>query len=172
MSKPDRVVVAILAAGAALYLGGWVDGTVMRNIQNEAGHSYDPNGLMLATSLGSFAVAGSVLLLGALAWRSRSALVGAIYATVGALAAFLPVIVCRFAAQTNDSPPLLPQPIANEIDQIFFSSNGPLNAVQMIGAGMCVAGILVIRRSYRGRSAGPAATPPNEADESPAQPGA
>jgi hypothetical protein len=174
MSKLGRVVIPILAAGAALYIAGWFDGTVMHQIQTEAGRAYDPNPLMLAISIGSLAVAGSVLLLGALAWLARSTLVGAIYTTVGALVAFLPVIVWRFAAQINDSPPFLPQPIANEIDQIYSWSSGPLNAMGMIGAGMFVAGILVIARSYRGRSADPVgeaqADPLNEPDELPARP--
>jgi hypothetical protein len=170
MSRPSRVLIAILAAGAALYVGGWFDGTVMRDIQHQEEASFDPNGLTLALSLGSLAVAGAVLLLGALAWRSRSTLVGATYSSVGALVAFLPVIVWRFAAEINDHAPVLPKPIADEISQIYFWSSGPLNAMGIIGAGMLVAGILVIGRSFRGRVASPVAEPPTEPARLPAQP--
>ena len=155
MSKRDRVVIAILTAGAALYAGGWLDGQVMPEIQRQAGLSFDPNGLALAISLGSLAVAGVILLLGVLAWRSHSLAVGLTYSAVGAIAAFMPVIIWRFVAQFNDNPPLLPMPIADALTQIFRWSNGPLNATGMIGAGMLIAGILVLVRSFRRRSADP-----------------
>ena len=170
MSRPSRVVIAILAAGAALYVGGWFDGTVMRDIQHQEDASFDPNGLALALSLGSLAVAGAVLLLGSLAWRSRSTLVGATYSSVGAVVAFLPVIVWRLAAQINNTPPVLPKPIADEVSQIYFWSNGPLNAMGTIGAGILVAGILVIGRSFRGRVASRTAESSAEPAVLPAQP--
>ncbi len=170
MSKADRPVIAVVTGGAALYAGGWFDGQVMTEIQRQAGTSYDVNGLALAFSLGSLAVAGAVLLLGVLAWRSRSMLVGVTYSSVGTVVAFLPVITWRFAAQINGNPPLLPKPIADEVSQIFVWSNGPLNAMGMIGAGMLVAGILVIGRSFRGRSGRPVTEPLAEPDGLPAQP--
>jgi hypothetical protein len=142
----------------------------MRDVQSQAGWSFDPNDFTVAFSLGSLAVAGSVLLLGALAWRSRSVLVGAIYSAVGAIVAFLPVIVWRFAAQINGNPPVLPKPIADGVSQNYFWSNGPLNAMGMIGAAMLVAGILVIGRSIRGRSASLVAEPLTEPARLPAQP--
>lgn len=154
MSKSGRAAIAILVAGAVLLLAGWLDGNVMRDIQRHAGAAFDPTGLSLALSLGSLAVVSAMLVLGAIAWRSQSALVGVIYALVGAFFAFLPVIVWRFAAQVNDTPPVLPEPIAIAVGQIYFRSTGPLNAVGTIGAGMFVVGLLVVGRSFRARSVG------------------
>jgi hypothetical protein len=151
MSGQARVVISIVAAGAAVYLAGWLDGSVMRDIQRQFGASFDPNGLALAMSLGSIAVVGATLALGVLAWCSQSAPVGAIYTLVGAFLAFLPVIVWRFAATINGAPPLLPQPIAQEVTQFYAWSNGPLNAVETIGAGVLLAGLLIIGRSFRER---------------------
>jgi hypothetical protein len=170
MSHRAQVVVAIVAAGAVLYLAGWFDGTVMRDIQNDAGRTFNPNELEVALSLGFLAVAGSMLLLATLARRSNSALVGAIYSTVGVLVAFLPVIVWQFAAEINNKPPVLPQPIADEVGRIYFWSTGPLNAMEMIGAGMLVVGILVIGRSLRVRPATPVDETPADPDALPAQP--
>ena len=170
MSHRAQAVSAVVAAGAALYVAGWFDGTVMRDILIQAGHTYDESGLMLATSLGSLAVAGSVLLFGVLAWRLKSTPVGVVYTVVGGLAAFLPVMVFKFAAEVNGNPPVLPQPIGNELNQIYVWSNGPLNAIEMVGAGICVAGIVVIGRALRGRSGSRAAEPAAEPDALAVQP--
>ena len=159
MSKAGRAAVAILVAAGVLWLAGWLDGTVMRDIGRQAAASFDNTGLELAYSLGAVAVAGSVLLLGVLAWRSHSALVGAAYILVGAFFAFMPVIVFPFAAQINGAPPLLPGPIADAVGQIYFSSYGPLNAIATVGAGMFVVGLLAVGRSIRARMVGRAAEP-------------
>ena len=153
MSKAGRAAIAILVGGAVLLVAAWSDSTVMLDIQRQTARSFDyPYGLQLALSLGSLAVVGSVLLLAALAWRSKSGLVGAVYAVVGVFLVFLPVISWRFAAQINDAPPVLPQPIAQAVSEIYFRSTGPLNAVVTIGAGMLIIGLIVLVRSYRGRT--------------------
>ena len=128
MSRSGRAVIAIVAAGAAVYLAGWFDGSVMTQIQRQSGIDFDPNGLILAMSLGSIAVMGSILALGVPASRSQAALVGAVYIVTGAFLAFLPVIVWRFAATINDALPVLPQPISQAVSQFYSWSNGPLNA--------------------------------------------
>ena len=159
MSRSGRAVIAIVAAGAAVYLAGWFDGSVMTQIQRQSGIDFDPNGLILAMSLGSIAVMGSILLLGVLAWRSQSALVGAVYIVAGAFLAFLPVIVWRFAATINDALPVLPQPISQAVSQFYSWSNGPLNAEEYVGAGVLITGMLVIGRAFRDRPVGPVAEP-------------
>jgi hypothetical protein len=159
MSKARRGAIPILVAGPVLYLAGWLDGSVIRDVQRQTGATFDPSGLALALSLGSLAVAGSVLLLGVLAWRSHLALVGVVYALVGAFFAFLLVINWRFAAQINDTPPVLPEPIALAVNQIYFWSAGPLNAVETIGAGMMIVGLLVLGRTFRDRSVDQEAEP-------------
>jgi hypothetical protein len=160
MSKAGRAAVAILVAAAVLWLAGWLDGTVMRDIGRQAAASFDNTGLELAYSLGAVAVAGGVLLLGVLAWRSRSALVGAVYLVVGGYFAFMPVINWWGVVQINGAPPVLPGPIADAVGQIFFSSFGPLNAIATVGAGMFVVGLLVVGGSLRARIRGRRATEP------------
>jgi hypothetical protein len=154
MSKAGRAAIAILVAAAVLWIAGWLDGTVMRDIAQQAAQHFDNTGLSLAYSLGSLAVAGGVLLLGVLAWRSLSALVGAAYVIVGAFFAFMLVINWWGAAQINGAPPLLPGPIADAVSQIYFWSNGPLNAVATVGAGMFVVGLLMVGRSLQARMVG------------------
>ena len=124
---------------------------VMRDIAQQEAATFDPTGLSLAYSLGSLAVVGGALLLGVLAWRSHSTLVGAAYALVGAFLVFLPVIVWRFATQINEVPPVLPGPIADAVGQIYFSSYGPLNAIATLGAGMFLVGLLMVGRALRAR---------------------
>jgi len=151
MSKAGRAAVAVLAAAAVLWLAGWLDGTVMRDVQRQEAATFDPTGFVLAYSLGSLAVAGGVLLLAVLAWRSRSALVGAVYLVVGGFFAFMLVINWWFAAWINNSPPVLPGPVADAVSQIYLWSYGPLNAIATVGAGMFVVGLLVVGRALRAR---------------------
>ena len=159
MSKVGRAAVAILVVAGVLFVAGWFDGTVMRDIGQQEAATFDPTGLSLAYSLGAVAVAGGVLLLSVLAWRFHSALVVAAYVFVGAFFAFLPVLAWRFAAQINGAPPVLSGPIADAVSQIYFWSNGPLNAVTTVGAGMLLVGLLVIGRALRARMVGRGAEP-------------
>jgi hypothetical protein len=155
-----------------LFLAGWFDGTVIRNIQGQSSATYDLTGFSLAMSFGSFAVAGSVLLLGVLAWRAQLAPIGAAYALVGGFLAFLPLIIWLFSVQTFSTPAAaavitasdtLP-PIVQAAGQIYFSAFGPLNAIETIGAGMLVVGLLVLGRTFRDRSVEPAAEPWTDVD--------
>ena len=159
MSKAGRAAITILVAAAVLWLAGWLDGTVMRDIGQQAAQHFDNTGLSLAYALGSVAVASGVLLLGVLAWRSLSALVGAAYVIVGAFFTFLLAILYLLSLQINDVPPVLPGPIADAVSQIYFWSNGPLNAVATVGAGMFVVGLLVVGRALRARMVGRRAEP-------------
>jgi hypothetical protein len=119
----------------------------MRDAERDAAATFDSSELSLAQSLGSLAIAGSVLLLGVAAWRWHSALVGAAYTVVGAFFVSLPVII------------RLPEPIPDAVRQIYFWSAGPLNAVGTIGAAMLLIGVVVIGRSIQGRSAGRVSEP-------------
>ena len=153
MSKAGRAAIAILVAAGILWLAGWLDGTVMRDIGQQAGQHFDFTGLSLAYSLGAVAVAGGVLLLGVLAWRSHAALVGAVYLVVGAFFAFMLVILWNVSAQ------FLPGPVTDAVGQIYRSSYGPLNAIATIGGGMFVVGVLVVGRALRARLVGRRAEP-------------
>ena len=149
MSKSIVAVMALVVAGAALVAAAWFDSSVMREVQRTAAAAFDQGSLGLAWAIGSIVIAGSVLGLGGLAWRSGSLAVGTVYAVVGAFFAFLPVLLFDLGAQVNDTPPVLPQPIADAVGQVYLRVEGPLNAVVIIGAGMLVAGLAVIVRSLR-----------------------
>jgi len=56
-------------------------------------------------------------------------------------------------------PVILPRPIADGVQQIYVWAEGPLRAVETIGAGMAVIGVVVIGRSIRARMAGRQAEP-------------
>ena len=170
MPKAGRAVIAVAVAMAVLFLAGWFDSRFIRDIQRQGAATFDLTGLALALSLGSLAVVSAALLLGVLAWRSHSTLVGAAYALVGAFLVFLPVLVWRFAAQINDAPPVLPGPIADAVSQIYFWSAGPLNAIATIGGGMFVVGLLVVGRSLRARMVGRRVEPLTSIEGQPVSP--
>jgi hypothetical protein len=170
MSKAGRAAVAVLAAAAVLWLAGWLDGTVMRDVQRQEAATFDPTGLSFAYALGAVAVAGAVLLLAVLAWRSRSAFIGVAYILVGGFFAFMLVILWKFAAEINGAPPLLPGPVADAVGQICQWSYGPLNAVATVGAGMFVVGLLVVGRALRARMVGQAAEPMTSIEGQPVSP--
>jgi vacuolar-type H+-ATPase subunit I/STV1 len=154
MSKAGRAAITILVAAAVLWLAGWLDGTVMRDIRRQEAATFDATGLSLAYALGAVAVASGVLVFGVLAWRSHSAFVGAVYLVVGAFFAFIPVIFWNFSAQ------FLPGPVIDAVGQSYQWSYGPLNAVATVGAGMFVVGLLVVGRSLGARISGRRATEP------------
>jgi hypothetical protein len=170
MSKAGRAAITILVAAGVLFLAGWLDGSVMRDIRQQESATFDATGLVLALSLGSLVVVSAVLLLGFLARRSRSALVGTAYVLFGAIFAFLQVIVWGFTAQNGNTPPVLRGPIVDALHQIYFWSAGPLNAVGTIGAGMFVVGLLVVGRSLRARMVRRAAEPVTGIEGQPVRP--
>ncbi len=169
MSKAGRAAVAILVAAAVLWLAGWLDGTVMLHAENPVTGPLEMSGLMAMVAVGSLAVSGSVLLLGVLAWRSQSALVGAAYAIVGAFFAALQWILVTLVVEINGAP-ILPRPIADGVQQIYVWAEGPLRAVETIGAGMAVIGVVVIGRSIERRWAGRAPEPLAGSDAQPTIP--
>jgi hypothetical protein len=65
----------------------------------------------------------------------------------------LPWLVWTFATTTNDTPPVLPEPIATLLGNIYFeTSSGSLNAVGTIGAAMLIAGGASLVRWSRARA--------------------
>jgi hypothetical protein len=170
MSKAGRATIAILAAGAVLFLAGWFDTGVVQDIRQQEMATFDATRLSLALSIGSIVIMSAVFLLGVLAWRSRSALVGVVYVLLGASFAFLPVIIFGFTAQINDAPPVLPGPIVDVLTPIYSWVAGPLNTGVTIGAGIFVVGLLVVGRTLRARSAGGMAAPVTSLEERPIRP--
>ncbi len=90
MSLASRV--AITLAGVAFVVAGWLDNGVIRGLRERPRPGRLNETLaLLASSIGQRAVAGAVLLLAAVAWRSRSLFVGWVYTIVGAVVLSIPV---------------------------------------------------------------------------------
>lgn len=170
MPRSARTATPLLAAGAVLWVSAWLDHTWLAEVQRQAGASFDPTAVVWTLGLGSLAVAGAVLLLAILAWRSRSVLVATAYAVSGAFFTFLPTILWQFGASRNGAAPVLPEPVAVVVNQVYVASTGPLNAVETVGAGMLIVGVAGLARSLRGRRVGRASASV-VGPEAPPQPG-
>jgi hypothetical protein len=155
---------ALGAAAVALPVLAWLDGTVMRSVQRYASANFDIGPAAVVSALVSLAVAGTVLLLALLAWRSRSSVVGLAYVVVGTFFTFITWVLFTLAAGRNGAPPALPEPIATAISRLYVDSVGPLNAVIIVGAGMLLIGIAVIARAFRDRSRAQTSQAPGPAE--------
>ena len=153
MSRTNRALVALAAAMIVLVVAVWFDTTVARYAEEQAATVGGISGWAAMETLGSLLVAGSVLLLGLLAWRSASLVVGLAYVVVGGAVVALPWVFWNFALMT--SPPVLPEALALAIRNLFyltvggsnneyFLNGGPLNAVETIGAAMLISGIATL----------------------------
>ncbi len=154
MSRTGRVLVALAGAALVLVIATWFDSTFMREALRQAQANFDTTGFTAMTALGSLLVAGSVLLVGTLAWRAASVAVGLAYVVVGGFFMALPWLVWNLAATTNGVPPILPEALALVLGNIYRSTTGPLNAVGTIGAAMLIVGLVTLARWWRGRVAG------------------
>ena len=152
MSKGLRAVTALIAAAACLALLAWLDGTVLADAVRNANASFTgPTSFTTLWSLVSLAVAGSILLLAVLAWRTQSVVVGMIYLIVGAFFAFLPDITWRFATAINGAPPVLPDPVTRAVSALYEQGIGPVSGIVLLGAGMVLIGVVLIAAPLVGR---------------------
>jgi hypothetical protein len=148
-----RTVVALLGGAAILVAAAWLDTDVLRGIQQRAAATFDITVMAWALPLGYLAIAGGILALGLLARWARSLLVGLAYLVVGAFFAFLGTLVWTVAAQVNDAPSVLPEPIAVFVSQVYRQAeSGPLHTVAIIGAGMLLIGLATIGLARRSRA--------------------
>jgi len=137
-----------------LMVMAWFDTTVIDDAARQAAQTFNSRPYALLGSLGMALIAGSGLLLALLAWRSRSVLVGVIYALVGAYFAFqLPIWMNLAWAASDGTPAALPEPFLTVVDNLVPATSGQLNAVGIIGSGMLVVGVAVIALWLRGRTA-------------------
>ena len=88
---------------------------------------------------------------------------------MGAFFAALQWILVTLVVEINGAP-ILPRPIADGVQQIYVWAEGPLRAVETIGAGMAVIGVVVIGRSIERRWAGRAPEPLAGSDAQPTIP--
>lgn len=140
---------ALAAAAIVLAIVAWFDNAIMGDVQQQARTS-GPSSLAMLTLLEGLLVAGSILLLGVLAWRSASVVVGLAYVVIGGFFAAQLWIWWDLAAGGND---VLPEAIASALRNLFYwSTGGSLNDVATIGAGMLIAGLAALARWWRGRA--------------------
>ncbi len=153
MSRTSKTLVALAAAAIVLVLAAWFDSTLLTEARRHSAATFDISGVAAMTALGSLLVAGSVLLVGTLAWRSASVVVGLAHVLVGGFFVALPWLVWNLATTKNDVPPVLPEALASALGNIYFSTTGSLNAVGTIGAAMLIAGVATLVRWWWGRAA-------------------
>jgi hypothetical protein len=153
MTKTSRAILALVVAFGLLAAMAWFDTVVVLEAQQRGRATFDSGQASLLFALGAFAIAGSVLIVTRLALDAGSVAVGVIYLLVGSFFAFLWWILSTFATYRNDVPPLFPEPLAVAVARISVATIGPLYAVPVIGAGMAIAGLVVIVRSRRERGA-------------------
>jgi hypothetical protein len=153
MSKTGRTLVALAGAALVLVIAAWFDTTIMSDARRDAQATFDTSGFAAMTALGSLLVAGSVLVIGTLAWRAASGIVGVAYIVVGGFFVALPWLAWSLATQVNDVPAVLPEPLAQALWRIYDTTGvGPLNAGGTIGAAMLIAGVAALVRRWRGRA--------------------
>ena len=155
MPKAGRAALALIVAVGVLAVMAWLDTTVVREALQRGRPTFELGQYTLLRALGSFATAAAVVLLALLAWGSRSVAVGMIYLVVGAFVALLPWIAHTFATSHNDVPALMPDAFARAVFDLYVATDGPLNAAGVIGAGMAIAGVAVMARSFRERTGQP-----------------
>lgn len=152
MSRTARTLVALVGVPLLLVVATWFDSRVMRTAMTRAAAEFDRSGLSMVSAVGSVLVAGSVLLVGWLAWRAASALVGLVYTVVGGFIVALPWLAWTLATSRNGASPVLPGPLARLLGDIYLDTAiGPLNAASTIGAAMLVVGIATVVRWLRQR---------------------
>jgi hypothetical protein len=131
----------------------------MRETQAQVSRTFDVGPVLPIRALGYLLVAGGSLAIGAIAWRLRSLSLGIAYIVVGTFFAFLDTLTWKLAAEINGATPVLPQPVASSIADIYLWQNGLLNAVPIIGAATLVGLAVVVAIVVGPSSDGLAATP-------------
>ncbi len=152
MSRTGKTIAALAGAGVLLVIAAWFDTIFLRDALRNRAATFDASGSSAVLVLGSLLVAGSVLIVWILASRARSVVVGLTYAIVGGFLAAVPWLVWNLAAETNDGPPVLSEPLLTVVSEIYFRTSGSLNAVGTIGAAMLIAGVVALVRWQRDRA--------------------
>lgn len=152
MSRTSRgTLVALAVAAIVLLIVAWFDTTGFFTI---LGQYAGDNSVAAATvSVGSLLIAGFGLLLGVLAWRSASAVVGVAYVVVGGFFVVLPWLFFTFVVPMNGFSRTAA--LASIIEHLYIWTHGGLHAVTTIGAAMLIAGVATLVRSWRHRAVAP-----------------
>jgi hypothetical protein len=150
MSRWMRFGLGAAVVAVVLIVAGWFDGTVMKATQEQVGRTFDIGPVLPIRALGYLIIAGGSLAIGVAGWRLRSLGLAIAYVVAGAFFTFLDAINWKLAAQINDAPPVLPDPIARAVGQLYFWQNGLLNADLIIGAATLIVGVAMLVRAWPG----------------------
>jgi len=168
MARPWRFGIGIGVVAALILVAGWFDGTVMRDTEQQVSRTFDIGPVLLIRPLGYLLIGGGTLAIGLMGWRLRSVSLGIAYVIAGAFFTFLDTITWKFAAQVNNAPPVLPEPIALAISHLYFWERGLLNAVPILGAATLFVGLLILAatvgRPLPAQVVGPAAVEPGDTE--------
>jgi hypothetical protein len=150
--RPGRMVVALLGAAAVLIAAWWFDTDVMQAVLQAEDSTFDVTQTAVALPVGYLMIAAGVLVVALLGRWADSRLVALIYALTGAFFAFLFTLVWALASGKNEAAPILPQPLAAFLGNVWTSTeSGQLHAVPVLGAAMFLVGAASLTVSLRRR---------------------
>ncbi len=153
MTAGGRTAQALVIGVAAVAALAVVDAVVIAGAVAEAQKTFSMGALQPLMSLGRLLVAGGVLLVGALAWRASSVVVGAVYLLVGALLVALPAIYAQLSDAAPGSPLLGGNPLGDATWWLWNASFAPLGALGAMGAGLAISGVVSFVGAMRKPSA-------------------
>ena len=151
MHRLATFIVGVVVLVVLLVMTGWFDSVVVVAAKRENSRTFNLDPLLLVRSVGFVLTAGATLLVAVAGWRLRSIGLGIAYTLVGAFFTFLDAITWKLAAQINDAPPVLPEPVARAVNLFYPWEQGPLGATQIVGAGTLLVGIAVVASVLLGR---------------------
>ena len=140
------VAVAVVLGIGILVVMIWYDSSVMVRAQQEGSASFDMSKYSIFWIVGSVGLAASVLVIGAIGFRVRSAIVGVVYALLGGLLLATPLVIIG-------NPATYPSWVNDTLGRLFVATNGPLSAGTVLGGAMLIGGIVSIWRAFATRSA-------------------
>lgn len=141
---------AVFGAIVILLVAAWLDTGLIRGAIRHANATFSASDLYLPIALGSVATGGACLLVAWIASRT-TALVGLLFACVGAFLVLLPWLVFTLGARRGDAGPVIPVRLARLLSDLYLRTDGPLHAVSVIGGAMLVAGLIALVRRFRTR---------------------
>jgi hypothetical protein len=132
-----RPIVAAVLGLVVLAAVSIFDNGVLLRMQRGANANFSQGAYAILAVLGAMAVAVGVLVIGWLAWSSRSRLVAVVYIVIGGFVTLVPILL--FSVPIN-----LPEWAGRALTTVILSTGGPLNAATVCGSAMLVAGIAVL----------------------------
>lgn len=118
----------------------WFDSVFLADIRRNAQADFDSASYSLSFVVGAIGLAASVMVLAALAWWSRSSMVGIGYLLAGTPLLLAPVLFLNIGSA-------LPVGLMNGLADLSLATSGPMSAGIVLGAASVLAGIVAVSRS-------------------------